>query len=271
LFVEILDSRRVREPILEKYKLQDRYGVKNLDSCLKEFASHVKTDVLKSQVIVLDVEDQDPKIAAGLANDMVAGLDRVYREARMQKAAKASEFVNGQLEDASTRLRAAEQRLTTYERRQGIVAGSADAAVQVAADIVARKLALQVRRTWMESYSGRENPALQAVNSELSALDREIGRLPGIKQEASRLSLDVEIQRRVYTLLNAQLEEARLEGSRTISTISVLDPARAPTLRARPRRMLIVGVTAGIALLAVLGWAMRRARRELEAAGYLAA
>ena len=101
------------------------------------------------------------------------------------------------------------------------------------------------------------------------ALDREIGRLPGIKQEAARLSLDVEIQRRVYTLLNAQLEEARLEGSRTISTISVLDPARAPTLRSRPRRMVIVGITAGIALVAVLAWAMRRARRELEAAGLL--
>jgi uncharacterized protein involved in exopolysaccharide biosynthesis len=271
LLVEIIESRRVREPLLQKYDLQARYGVKNLDGCLKEFGTHVKTDVKKSQVIVLDVEDEDPKIAAALANDLVAGLDRVYREARMQKAERASVFVNEQLADARSRLHQAEERLTAYERRQGFVAGSADAGVQVAADIVSRKLALQVRRTWMESYSGRENPALQAVNSELSALDREISRLPGIKQEASRLALDVEIQRRVYTLLNAQLEEARLEGSRTISTIAVLDPARAPTLRARPRRLLIVAVTAGIALLAVLGWAMRRARRELEAAGYLTA
>jgi uncharacterized protein involved in exopolysaccharide biosynthesis len=271
LFVEILDSRRVREPIIAKHDLQRRYGEKNLDQCLKEFGNHVKTDVLKSKVIVLEFEDKDPKMAAMLANDMVDGLDRVWREARLQKAERASEFVTGQLEDARNRLHVAEERLTAYEKRYGFVGGSENAAVQGAADIVARKLALQVRRTWMESYSGRDNPALQALNSELSALDREIGRLPGIKQEATRLNLDVEIQRRVYTLLNAQLEEARLEGSRTISTVSVLDSARAPTLRSRPRRMVIVAVTAGIAFLGVLAWALRKARRELEAAGYLTA
>jgi uncharacterized protein involved in exopolysaccharide biosynthesis len=269
LFQEILESRRVREPLIEKYDLKKRYGEPNLDLCLRELGSHVKTDVLRSQIIVLEVEDKDPKIAAALANDMVTGLDRVYREARTQKADRAREYLDGQLVDAQNRLRDAEAKLTAYERQYGFVASASDAALQGAADIVSRKLALQVRRTWMQSYSGRENPALQAVNTELAALEREIARLPGIKQEAARLNLDVEIQRRVYTLLNAQLEEARLEGSRTISTISVLDPARPPTIKSRPRRMIIVAVAAGIAGLAVAVWAARRARRELMAAGYL--
>ena len=104
-----------------------------------------------------------------------------------------------------------------------------------------------------------------AVRSELDEIDREAARLPGIKQEASRRALDVEIQRRVFLLLTAQLEGARLEEQRHVSSVSVLDPARPATRRTRPHRGLIVGISTGVAVLLAGAWVLHRTREDLAA------
>jgi uncharacterized protein involved in exopolysaccharide biosynthesis len=94
-----------------------------------------------------------------------------------------------------------------------------------------------------------------------------MARLPGIKQEGARLSLDIEIQRRVYTLLTAQLEEARLEQDRGVSSIAVLDAARAPTLRARPRRFMITLIALGTAVALAGVWVGLRVRSSYAPSG----
>jgi uncharacterized protein involved in exopolysaccharide biosynthesis len=268
IYVEMLKSRRVREPIIDRYRLRERYRESNLDKCLKEFDAHVKTDVLPSQILVVSVEDRDPKMAADIANALVQRLDEVNQEVRANQARRSREFLDEQLAQAGQRLREAETKLADYERAHGVVSGSEAAAVEGVADLLARKLALQVRRTWIQSYSDRNNPALQAVGSELAAVDREIVRLPGLKQEASRRTLDVEIQRRVYTLLTAQLEETRLEEQRKTGNVSVLDPARPPSLKSRPKKGIITLIAAGVALALASAWVFTRARADLEAAGF---
>jgi len=269
VFEVILGSRRVREPLIERYNLRKVYGQPNLDLCLKEMNTHVKVDVLRSHVLVLQVEDQDPKRAASLANDLVAGLDRVSRETQVKRAIEAGDFLQGQLAGAQSRLRAAENRLSTYERSSGVLAVGESHAVEGVAELMSRKMALQVRRTWMQSYAGRENPALASITAEISAIDGEIARLPGLKQQASRLALEVEIQRRIYTLLTAQYEETRIERDRTVSGITVLDPARPPTIKARPRKSLVAGVAAAVILALGSFWILMRARAEMERAGLL--
>lgn len=263
LYVEMLTSRRVREAVLGRFKLQDRYHIQNLDLCLKELDEHLKVEALRSKVIQIRVEDRDPVVAAAMANAFVSELDRLNQELRARRASDSREYLTAQLTTVEQRLHGAETRLTDYERNSGVFAGSEGAAVQGAADLLSRKLALEVRKSWIESYSDPGSPALQATRSELEAVDRESSRLPGLKQEVSRRALDVEIQRRVFTLLTAQLEQAQLEEHRRVTTLSVLDSARAPTAKTRPRRGLIIGISTGIALLVAASWVLYRTREEL--------
>jgi tyrosine-protein kinase Etk/Wzc len=263
VYEEILDSRRVRETMVKQFGLQSRYKEKNLDKCLKEFDRHVKIDVHKSEILSLKIEDKDPRFAATMANSMIAAMESVYVNTHRVRAVQVREYLEEQMKSSETRMHAAEGLLSAYERTHGIVTGSEQSSVQGAAELLSRKLALQVRRTWMESYAGRDNPSLAAVNSELNAIDAEVGRLPGLKEQASRLQLDLEIQRRVYTLLTGQFEEARLEEERSISGVNVLDPARAPTIKSRPRRSLIVLISVAVGLLASAAWVLQRARPRL--------
>src|SRR5207247_1849504 len=97
-------------------------------------------------------------------------------------------------------------------------------------------------------------PALTTIDAEMEALDRELAKLPSVKQEGSRLALNVEIQRNVFTVLTAQYEQARVEERRDTPTITVLDMARAPFMKSRPKRSIVVLVATGAALAIGLGW-----------------
>lgn len=269
IYAEILKSRRAEEALIDQFDLRNRYGEPNLDKCARILEHRVRISVLPSRVIEVRVEDRDAEMAARMANALVQELDRINREIRGQYASRSREFLQTQLRQAESRLRESERLLTAYERKHGVLAGPEEAAVQGAAELIARKMALQVRRTWMRSYSDRENPMLRTIDSELSALDQELAGMPALKQEASRLALDVEIQRRVYTLITAQFEEARIQEESDVPTVSVLDQARTPTLSARPRKRVVVGVTFGVAILLAAGWVLLLARRDLIERGLL--
>lgn len=266
-YVEILKSRVVREAVVRRFNLQDHYHQQNLDLCLKALDAHLKVSVMQSRAIELTFEDKDPVFAAQVANAIIAQLDTVNIRLQQSKAGRTGEFLTSQMQEVTTRLRTAERQLSEYERTNGVFTGGDQAGVAGVADVVATKLALQVRRTWMASYSPEDSPALKAIDSELAAIEQNVARLPGIKQQGARLALDVEIQRRVYTLITAQVEESRLRANGSLSTVTVLDPARAPTLHARPRKSIVVLASAAVAAVLAGLWLFRRVRREVPAIG----
>jgi len=262
LFVEILKSRTVREAVIHRFDLQHRFHEPNLDLCLKHLNDRVKVGVLQSRAIELTVDDKDPAFASDMANELIAQLDSVNIRLQQDKGVRTGEFLVNQLADVADRMHAAEARLTTYEKAHGVFA-SEEAGVTGVADLMASKLSLQVRRTWLASYSNEDSPALKAIDSELSAIDENMARLPGIKQEGGRIALDVEVQRRVYTLLLAQVEEARLRSRGRLSTVTVLDPSRPPTYYARPHRSIIVLVATAVAALLAGAWLAWRVQQEV--------
>jgi tyrosine-protein kinase Etk/Wzc len=267
VYVEILKSRTVREAVIRQLDLQRRFRQPNLDLCLKDLDARFAVEVMQSRTIELTADDRDPKFAADLANTFIAELDSVNIRIQQDKARRTRQYLDGQMIEVATRLRGAEAKLTAYERAHGVFTGPEQAGVAGAADLVATRLALQVRRTWLASYSSQDSPALKAIDAELAAIEQNVGRLPGFKQEAARLALDVEIQRRVYTLITAQVEEARMSEQGSLSTVSVLDPARPPTLHSRPRKGIIVAVSTAVAALLATAWVVFRVRREVPEAG----
>jgi uncharacterized protein involved in exopolysaccharide biosynthesis len=261
VYAEILKSRTLREELVVRFDLQRLYRRKNMDLTLKELDHHVKVDVNKAGLIVLDIEDRDPQRSAAMTNALVGGLDGFNRRTFSNKASRTREFLEHRLADVRERLAKAEATLTAYEKSHQIIASGDAAAVQGVADVIAQKLSLQVRRSYVSSYSRPDSPTLQAIEAELAAVDREIGRIPSLKQEGARLALDAEIQRRVFTLLTAQYEDARVQETRDTPTLAVLDVARAPQLKSKPKRsVMVLGATAMAAVLAVawVAWTTRR-------------
>jgi len=249
IFAEILRSRTLNEAAIDRFHLAEIYKQKGADRTLKEFRTHLGVSVGHSGVLVLAFEDHDPHRAAEVANFLTAELDRFNREALNTRAKRTRVFLEGRLSDTQTRLTAAQQALSEYEREHKVLAGVDQAAVEGAASVIAQKMNLEVRRSYVAEYSGETSPQVRELDAQIAAVDREITRLPTLKMEGGRLALEAEIQSKLFTLISSQYEEARIEEARDTPTVTVLDPARVPDYKFRPKRSIIILVS----LLAALG------------------
>ena len=97
-----------------------------------------------SQIIKLHVDDEDPTLAATIANSLAENYIRMNLESRIESASYAKDFLNEQLALAKSRLRESEEKLVEYEKQEGIVRTSqeADAATLSSSSIDAIKRSL---------------------------------------------------------------------------------------------------------------------------------
>src|SRR5574341_763124 len=101
-------------------------------------------------------------------------------------------------------------------------------------DILVQKLNLETQRAFVSTYSSPGNTELRNIERQLGALNSEIGKLPEVKLEGARLALDVDVQRKLMVLMTTQYEDARMQETRDTPTVTVLDVASRPQIRARP-------------------------------------
>lgn len=254
VYVEILKSRTLRESLVRAFDLQRLYKLRGMEPTLKELDHHLRVSVNQVGVVTVRVEDRDRQRSAAMANHLVEALDRFNRESVNTRAKRTREFLEKRLTEAKANLQQAESTLTAYEEKKKVVASTDAAAVGAMAGVISQKLSLEVKRSYLSSYMRAGSDALREIDAEIAAMERELAKLPSIKQEGSRLALDAEIQRRVFTLLTTQYEAMRVQEMRDTPTLTVLDTARVPEIRARPRRAIIVLTSTLVAMVLGLAW-----------------
>jgi tyrosine-protein kinase Etk/Wzc len=265
VFKEILESRTLMGSLIRRFDLSRRYHQKGMERTLKELAAHLSVSVRASGVLVLQVEDRDPHTAAEMANYLIAELDRFNRETYNTRAKRTRVFLEGRIAATQARLNESEDLLTAYERKHGVVADEDVSAARGVGDALARKLSLQIQRAYVSSYSQPDNPDLRELDASLAAVDQELAKLPPVKQEGARLAMEAAIQRKVFTLLTGQYEEANVQEQRDTPTLTVLDTAEVPEMKCRPHRAVIIVVSVAAAAALAAGWVLFQERHAFQA------
>jgi tyrosine-protein kinase Etk/Wzc len=265
VFKEILESRTLNAFLVERFDLSRRYRRVGMERTLKELGHHESVIVKSSGVLILQVEDHEPKTSAAMANALIEELDRFNRETYNTRAKRTRIFLEGRIADTEVHMRESERLLTEYERRHGVVAEEQSSSAKPVSDALSRKMSLEIQHAYISSYSRPDNPDLREVDASLAAVDQELAKLPPVKQEGARLAMDASIQRKVFTLLTGQYEEARVQEQRDTPTLTVLDAAAVPEMRSRPRRGIIVLVSVLISAALGIGWVVYVERRVYPA------
>jgi len=138
-------------------------------------------------------------------------------------------------------------------------------AVDEAAKLSARRMALEVRLGVLRGYSKGSDEEVQ-IRQELTELDRQMMSLPLTGLELARLVRDVKALEQVFGILTAQYEDARITEARDVMTIEVLDDAVPPERKARPRRLVMIGSAFLLSLALGTGLALLSEERQTKAA-----
>jgi uncharacterized protein involved in exopolysaccharide biosynthesis len=260
----ILSSRSLQEEIIREFDLQKIYHQKSLEKTIKELKNHYKIKLNPDGTIAVSAEDRDPKRAAAITNAILVALDRFNVEKRNSQARRTREFLQGRVEQTDSLLKQSELALKLYQEKHRTVAPTSvsSADVQSAADLMARKLSLEVRVGVLRSYLRADNEQVVQAQTELDQLGQRIGSLPSLQSDLTRLIRDQKIYEQLYLLLSAELEQARIRETMDTPTVQVLDPAVPPERHARPHRATLALEAAIVAFIASAAWYGIRGGRE---------
>lgn len=288
-YVALLRSDTVQRALDAKFDLKARYDVKTYEVLRTTLTKYIRvTSDKKSGVISVEVDDEDPKFAAELANAHAAEITKLLTRIAVDEAGQRRGFFKQQIAESQENLVKAEAALRQVQETSGMVVLDKqaekliEAAVMLKTRIAEREIQLQVLR----QSSTAENPDVRRLVSEVAALRSElarmearsasasnpasspagvdipIGNLPSAGLDYIRAAREVKFQETLVASLLRQFEAARLDAAKDAPSLQQVDVAEPPDRKSKPKRATIVlGATLAALLLSSFWVIVRRYTR----------
>lgn len=268
LYVRLLSSRTVLDKIIDRFNLMERYRTwKNWifpfyrEDCRKKLTEDVMTAEVdaKSGIVSVTIEEEDPKIAADMANAFVEEVKILSKGMAISEAAQRRLFYEEQLKDTKVALARAEDDMRNFQEKTGALQpdDQAKAVIEGDAALRAQIAAKEVEIKVMRTFSTPQNPDLQKAEEALRGMKAQMsklestgsnghdplmptGRMPGVGLEHMRKLRDVKFNETLYEILTKLYESAKMDEARDAAIIQVIDNAVVPTKPVKPKRLLII-------------------------------
>ena len=248
-YIAFTESRTVKDALIEKFGLLARYKVELLDDARMQLGGRTKITSNRSGLIVVQVDDFDPKMAAEMANEYVEELTRLLGRLALTEAQERRAFFEQQLKKARDGLTTAEVALKATGISESAVKASPTAAVGVVASLMAQVAAKEVQISAMRGYLTDGAPDFKRAQSELAALRNQLARIDKDNTSTNGGSdyvakyRDFKYYETLFELMGKQYEIARIDVSREGAVIQVVDKALPPERKSKPEKALIAVIT----------------------------
>lgn len=290
LYIGIMKSRTVADALIRKFNLKELYDLKYNEDVYLKLEDRTALEISKKdQIINVSVKDRDPQRAADIANAYVEMLDQINRKLNITQGKRKRLFLEDRLKEVRAELEKAEMDLKRFQEKYHLVSieEQAKAAIEGAAEIKGEIIAAQTELEVFKQFGTERQIEAVMLKAKIEELQKQLDRIEqGKKSEADssnlsnsdkgssfyipfddlprlglqlmRLTREAKIQEKLFELLTAQYEMARIEEAKDVDTIQVLDQAVTPEKKESPKRVRIVLVCTFLAFVgAILGVFMR--------------
>ena len=287
LYVALLKSDSVQRSLAEQFALNKRYDVKTYETLRKVLPKYIRvTSDKKTGIISVEVDDEEPKFAANLANAHASEITKVLARLAVSEAQVRRLFFEQQLKDTKEHLIKAEQDLRLVQEKSGVIVLDKQAeamitgAAMVRAQIAEREVQLKVLRT----AATDQNPDVMRLGSELGALrgelarmessrggtpgstvDMPVGKIPAAAIDYVRARRELKLQEMLLESMIRQYEIAKLDEAKEGPVLQQVDVAQPPDYKSKPSRALIVASATLLGLLAACVFAIWRGYSAMSA------
>jgi len=271
VYIGMLKSRTTADRLISGFNLQSVYAEDTVEQTRGVLEGNTVIAAGKDGLITIEVEDEDRKRAAQLANGYVTELVKLTKVLAVTEASQRRLFFERQLELAKDNLASAEMKFKESLTTRGVISVDAEsrAVVETIGRLRAQVSAKEIQLSSMQAFVTTNNPEYKRTQEELSSLRAELLRLengrpggdpaPGTNRQAGleniKVLRDVKYYQMLYELLAKQYEVARLDEAKDTAIIQVLDPAIEPERKSKPKRAIIIALSAVLAFFAAVAWA----------------
>lgn len=226
------------------------------DAPLERFHSHYLTRVSVEYdgyagVLVIKAQAYDPKTAHAITTTLVEEGERHMNAMAHSLAQDQVAFLEKQVGDIGARTLQARQAVLNFQNKKGMVSpqSTAENLAAIINRLEGQLTDLQTRRAALLGYLMPGSPNIVELNQQISAVEKQIAReqarlvSPGGKmlnstvEEYQRLQMNAEFAQDVYKTALAALEGGRIEASRTLKKVSIVQAPTMPQYPLEPRRL----------------------------------
>lgn len=258
LYVTLLKSEPIKDQIIEKFKLLQVYDVKYRVKAYAILDDNVAVSTGKKDgVITIATSAKDPVLAAALANAYVDELGKMTAKISMDGAGKTRVFLQERLAKAKADLAVAEENMKSFQASKKVfdVPDQARATLESVVQLRAQLTAQNVQLAALRQQLREESHEIKSAKATIAGLLREIakvegsqtgdaipgvGAMPKLGQEYVRLMRNFKIQETLVELLTKQYEMTKLNEAKDVVPFHLLQSAKLPELKSRPKRAIIV-------------------------------
>ena len=255
-YVAMLKSRTIQDNMIKRFRLQAVYKTKTPETTRKALNGATTVKVGKDGIIGISVDDKSPQRAAMLANGYVDELQQLTQVFAVTEASHRRLFYEKQLLQAKQNLGDAEIALKQLQEKTGIIHLDAQAQLGIgtAAGLKGQIAMREVELGAMRTFATGNNPDYIRIQQTLSGLKAQLNKVetgtvvpskvPEAGLEYIRKVRDLKYAETIYEMLAKQFEMAKIDEAKESSVIQVLDKAVVPEQKSKPKRTMMVLLSA---------------------------
>lgn len=216
-----------------------------------------------SGVLRIKVQAYDSEMAQAIAKLLVQEGERYMNVLGHEMAQIQVDFLVTQVDQAQDRFQKASQELLNYQNKAGLLSpqATAESINAIVASLEGQRAQLQTQLASLPKSLDRDHPNILMLKQSLKAVDEQIkqeklklatpsgGTLNSYVEEFHRLEMNVQFNKELYRSSLGALEKGRIDATRMLEKVSVLQSATLPEYPMEPRRLYNTLVTVLIALM----------------------
>lgn len=233
--LQILNSNKIRDRIIEKYGLLDHYRIKSnskfkMTNLYKQYEDNFKFRRTEYMAVKITVYDEDPQLAADMANDVGELVDSTINEMQKEVARKAFKIVKAEYLSLKAEVKKKEDSLT-------VLRGLGVHDYESQSEMFNRQLAIEMARG--------NTAGVNRLEKKLEILAKYGGAYVSLRDA-------LEHDKKQLSELKAKYEEAKVDATENLPHKFVVSSAYKAEKKSYPIRWLIVLITLLSALFLAL-------------------
>lgn len=224
--LQILNSNRIRDRIIQKYDLMNHYEIDRnsrykLTHLYKQYESNITYRRTEYNAVKITVMDQNSQLAADIANDIANLLDSIKIDMQRQRAVRGFKIVETEYLQRLAEIHHMEDSLT-FLRHKGVHD------YETQAEMINQQLAIEIAKN--NTYG------IRALEAKLDTLAKYGGPYVSLRDA-------LEHEKKQLSVLKSKYEEAKVDAEEELPQKFVVSTAYGAERKSYPIRWLIVLVS----------------------------
>ena len=272
VFGAVLKSKELAWGVLSRYDYYYVAGIVQEDD-KKKLAKGFSEDVIVLESkddpsISISMQVNDPVLASDIANSYVQALDEYNLANSYTSTRRLREYIENRLIVADEELDSAQKGLREFQEKNKAISINKQAAatLNVLEELEKQRVSLELEKAAKEKFRKGPHIEIEQLDAQIEAVNKNIDRLtssenstvplekekgkvefyvplikiPALNYDESKLLLKVKAKTAVITMLTTQLEQAKLDETKDMPTLNILESAAPPEKPIKPKKKLYI-------------------------------